>query len=189
MGKKSNDEIKIEGETSLFSERIKGAQRAFRREDWRAFKEIFEEDNNDLLEDFDSFKNTAINAATLSDSPKLLQDLLEMLSEQERWLALTKKTCEEDGGTATGGGGGGGKGKAIVGEKKLKSNAQIILHASMNGQSFDVTLWIMKRMEYDCEEYAVGEKPKWVHFVFSLSPECPLLVCFPPRLKNWTTRL
>ncbi|KAK4259064.1 hypothetical protein QN277_005438 [Acacia crassicarpa] len=94
MGKKSNDEIKIEGETCLFRERKKRSQIAFRREDWRAFKEIFEDDKNDLLEDFDLFKNTAINAATRSDSPKLLQDLLEMLSEQERWLALTKKTCE-----------------------------------------------------------------------------------------------
>ncbi|KAK4259056.1 hypothetical protein QN277_005431 [Acacia crassicarpa] len=94
MGKKSNDENKIQGETSRFSERIKRAQRAFRREDWRAFKEIFEEDKNDLLKDFDLFKNTAINAAARSDSPKLLQDLLEMLSEQQRWRALTKKNCE-----------------------------------------------------------------------------------------------
>ncbi|KAI9124213.1 hypothetical protein K1719_005513 [Acacia pycnantha] len=211
MGKKSNDEIKIEAETSLFSERIKRAQRAFRREDWRAFKEIFEEDNNDLLEDFDLFKNTAINVATRSDSPKLLQDLLEMLSEQERWLALTKKSCEGNtllheiallcrvvemadvvfefekkmaalppeaaeeeeekgrllverenskGETPLFRAAKYGNLKMVIHMAKyaaalpqsdmkihLRSNTQTILHASMNGQSFDVTLWIMKRMD------------------------------------------
>ncbi|KAK4259059.1 hypothetical protein QN277_005434 [Acacia crassicarpa] len=211
MGKKSNDEIKIEGETSIFSERIKRAQRAFRRKDWKVFKEIFEEDKNDLLEDFDLFKNTAINAAARSDSPKLLLDLLEMLSEQERWLALTKKTCEgntllheialvckvvemadvvfefekkmavpppveEEEGEE--------KGRLLVERKNtkgetplfraakygnlkmvihmanyaaaqpegdmkihLRRDTQTILHDSMNGQFFDVTLWIMKRMD------------------------------------------
>ncbi|XP_054779457.1 uncharacterized protein LOC129287273 [Prosopis cineraria] len=94
MGKKSTSEIKIEGETSLFSERIRRAQKASRSGNWRAFKEIFQEDKKDLLKDLDLFKNTAINVATRSDSPQLLKELLEMLSEQERWVAFTKKSCE-----------------------------------------------------------------------------------------------
>ncbi|XP_054779476.1 uncharacterized protein LOC129287285 [Prosopis cineraria] len=94
MGKKSTSEIKIEGETSLFSERIRRAQGASRSGNWRAFKEIFQEDKKDLLKDLDLFKNTAINVATRSDSPQLLKELLEMLPEQERWVAFTKKSCE-----------------------------------------------------------------------------------------------
>lgn len=82
-----------EEQISMFDEKMIKAQRAARTENWGEFKEIFEKDKKRLLDPFDLFGNTAIHIVTRSDSPQLLQELLQMLPEQERWQALRKGNC------------------------------------------------------------------------------------------------
>ncbi|KAL1324438.1 hypothetical protein HN51_034598 [Arachis hypogaea] len=83
----------IKEQISMFDEKMISAQRAARRENWREFKKIFEEDRMRLLEPLDLFGNTAIHIATHSNSPNLLQELLEMLPRQERWRAMRMGNC------------------------------------------------------------------------------------------------
>ncbi|KAI9123580.1 hypothetical protein K1719_004880 [Acacia pycnantha] len=88
MGKESS-EIEIEG-GNIFSKTIRRAQAAYCIYDWQAFKQIFEQDKTELLNHFDLFEDTPISVAIRSDDPKLLKDLLNMLSGEERWVAFTK---------------------------------------------------------------------------------------------------
>ncbi|KAL9296283.1 hypothetical protein ACSQ67_022179 [Phaseolus vulgaris] len=83
----------VEGEVSMFDETTVRAQRAARGGNWRMFKKILEEDTKSLVGPFDLFGNTAIHIATRSNNPGLLRELLEMLSEEERWYALRKGNC------------------------------------------------------------------------------------------------
>ncbi|BAT91100.1 hypothetical protein VIGAN_06240700 [Vigna angularis var. angularis] len=76
-----------------FDETTISAQRAARSGSWRMFKKILEKDPKRLMEPFDLFGNTAIHIATRSNNPGLLRELLEMLSEKERWHALRKGNC------------------------------------------------------------------------------------------------
>ncbi|QCD88758.1 hypothetical protein DEO72_LG3g3308 [Vigna unguiculata] len=82
-----------EGEVLKFDETTISAQRAARSGNWRMFKKILEKDTKRLVEPFDLFGNTAIHIATRSNNPGLLRELLEMLSEKERWHALRKGNC------------------------------------------------------------------------------------------------
>ncbi|KAK4259066.1 hypothetical protein QN277_005440 [Acacia crassicarpa] len=91
MGKKRS-EIEIEG-GNMFSETMRRAQVAYRNFDWKAFKQIFEQDKTELFNHFDLFENTPIKIAIRSGDPKLLKDLLDMLSGEERWVAFTKPNC------------------------------------------------------------------------------------------------
>ncbi|QCD88750.1 hypothetical protein DEO72_LG3g3300 [Vigna unguiculata] len=86
-------EMTEEEPVPMFDETTIKAQRAARSENWRLFKEIFEEDKRRLVERFDLERNTAIHVATRSNNPGLLRELLEMLSEKERWHALRKGNC------------------------------------------------------------------------------------------------
>jgi len=86
-------EIMAEGEVLKFDETTISAQRAARSGNWRMFKKILEKDTKRLVEPFDLFGNTAIHIATRSNNPGLLRELLEMLSEKERWHALRKGNC------------------------------------------------------------------------------------------------
>ncbi|XP_054779454.1 uncharacterized protein LOC129287271 isoform X4 [Prosopis cineraria] len=90
MGNKSCEE------PILFNNTIKEAQKAYFDEDWENFKKIFKDygKKDDLLENFDLFKNTAVGVAVDSDNPKLMMELLDMLSQQEKWVALTKQNCQ-----------------------------------------------------------------------------------------------
>lgn len=78
----------IEEETPLFNGYMKLAQKAAMANRWKDFKKIIKEYNLDLLTWFDLFGNTAIHVATSSNKPQLLIELLEMLSEDNRWRAL-----------------------------------------------------------------------------------------------------
>ncbi|KAI9123895.1 hypothetical protein K1719_005195 [Acacia pycnantha] len=91
MGKESS-EIEIEG-GNMFSETMRRAQDAYWIYDWKAFKQIFEQDKTELLNHFDLFEDTPISIAIRSDKPNLLKDLLNMLSGEERWVAFTKPNC------------------------------------------------------------------------------------------------
>ncbi|XP_028755259.1 uncharacterized protein LOC114736002 [Neltuma alba] len=89
MGQRRSNEIEIEG-GSMFSEKMRRAQKAYCVRDWKAFKQIFEGDKKELLNNFDLVGNHALSIAIRSRDRNLFKDLLEMLSEEERWLALTK---------------------------------------------------------------------------------------------------
>jgi len=78
---------------SMSDETTVRAQRAARGGNWRMFKKILEEDTKRLVGPFDLFGNTAIHVATRSNNPGLLRELLELLSEEERWHALRKGNC------------------------------------------------------------------------------------------------
>ncbi|KAK4259063.1 hypothetical protein QN277_005437 [Acacia crassicarpa] len=69
---------------------MRRAQVAYRIHDWKAFKQIFEQDKTELLNHFDLYEDTAISIAIRSGDPKLLKDLLDILSGEERWMAFTK---------------------------------------------------------------------------------------------------
>lgn len=94
MGTKT--EMGTERSPPSFNERIRRAQKAVSSENWRAFKQIFDEDARDLLVDFDLFQNTAINVATRSNNPRLLRDLLQMVPEEDMWVALRRRNCEQN---------------------------------------------------------------------------------------------
>ncbi|KAK4259061.1 hypothetical protein QN277_005435 [Acacia crassicarpa] len=94
MGKKRS-EIEIEG-GNMFSETMRRAHVAYRNSDWKTFKQIFEQDKTELLNHFDLFEDTPISIAIRSGNPKLLKDLLNMLSGEERWVAFTKPNCRRN---------------------------------------------------------------------------------------------
>nr|KYP71684.1 hypothetical protein KK1_010953 [Cajanus cajan] len=77
----------------MFDDTTIRAQRAARSGNWRQFKKILEKDTKRLLEPFDLFGNTAIHIATRSNNPRLLRELLEVLSVKDRWHALRKGNC------------------------------------------------------------------------------------------------
>ncbi|XP_027337036.1 uncharacterized protein LOC113850666 [Abrus precatorius] len=87
-------EIERMGETSLFDDKMKDAQKAAMRNQWQEFKKIMKEDKKNLLEWFDLFGNTALHVATRSNNPQLLKELLEMVPKEERWQALCKGNRE-----------------------------------------------------------------------------------------------
>ncbi|XP_027338221.1 uncharacterized protein LOC113852179 [Abrus precatorius] len=93
MGKKI--EI-VETSFTAFDRKMEKPQHAVLKEDWKAFKKFFEQDNKALLEPMDLDKNTAIHVATRSDKPQLLAELLDMLPITDRWHALRRKNVHRN---------------------------------------------------------------------------------------------
>lgn len=86
----------IENNECVFERKMEKPQRAVLKEDWKAFKKFFEQDKQALLEPMDLDKNTAIHVATRSNQPRLLAELLQMLSVSDRWRALRRKNTHRN---------------------------------------------------------------------------------------------
>ncbi|CAJ1948668.1 unnamed protein product [Sphenostylis stenocarpa] len=78
----------------LFCENIKEAQSEAMENRWKDFKETMMKHQEIILKPFDLFENTAIHVATGSNNPRLLQELIQLVPEAERWQALCKKNRE-----------------------------------------------------------------------------------------------
>ncbi|KAK7350562.1 hypothetical protein VNO77_09321 [Canavalia gladiata] len=94
MSEMEKKEIERMGETPLFDEKMKDAQKAAKANRWEEFKKIMKDDKKKLLEWFDLFGNTPIHVATRSNNPQLLKELLDMVPEEDRWQALCKENRE-----------------------------------------------------------------------------------------------
>ncbi|RDX82502.1 hypothetical protein CR513_36698, partial [Mucuna pruriens] len=83
----------VETNERVFERKMEKPQRAALKEDWKAFKQFFEENKNALLEPMDLDKNTAFHVATRSNKPHLLAELLVMLPISDRRSALRQKNA------------------------------------------------------------------------------------------------
>ncbi|TKY68762.1 Ankyrin repeat-containing protein [Spatholobus suberectus] len=81
-------------EIPLFSDKTKSAQKAAMENRWEDFKNIMKDDKENLLKQFDLFKNTAIHVATRSNDPQLLKELIEVFPKEDRWQVMCNENCE-----------------------------------------------------------------------------------------------